>query len=151
MKKKRQSHNGKPRNLFRGVQGKPPPVVTDGVPFFSLQNYPLIRKRLVQAVKNCEHRKDTGELTTAPCCRTENGKVFECKLYGHKPAKLYDCLLCQKKLAIENQEQWIKPLSQLSRGSAVPQSLQEVQSQVGASETPQTGQPKELPGRVDSP
>lgn len=145
---RRMSHTGKARSLFRGRQGSPPPTLTDGVRFFSMQNFPLIRKQLLGMVQSCPDRKDTGKLTTAPCCRVENGRVFHCQLYGHQPAKLYDCLQCRKRFAIEEDAQWIKPLLQLSRGSDLSQSLQEVQSAVGSSGDQQTAPVKELPGRL---
>lgn len=146
---RRQTHKGKARRIVRGRTAEKPPVFTDGVPFFSLHNLPLVRKQLVRGVKTCPHRKNTGQVTTAPCCRVEQGRVYRCELFGHTPAKLYDCLNCIKRQAIERGEQWIKPLVQLSRGLEPQQSLPEVQSAAGASGDRQTPSVVELPGRLE--
>lgn len=146
---RRQTHKGKARKVVRGKSTGRPPAFTDGVPFISLQNFPLIRKQLLHGVKSCEHRKNTGKVTTAPCCRAEQGRVYRCELYGHTPAKLYDCLNCIRQTAIERNEPWIRPLLQLSRGSEVRQSLQEVRSAIGQSESPPTSAEKPLPGHLD--
>jgi len=144
---RRTTHRGKSRQIVRGQKGGKLPAITDGVPFFSFQNFPWIRKQLVEAVRGCKHRKDTGTITTEPCCRVEQGRVYHCNLYDHYPAKLYDCLNCQKRFAIDKEAQWIQPLVQLSQGLEPPQSLPGVQSAL-ASDDPSTGVVKELPGHL---
>lgn len=112
----RRSHKGKPRGVVRKktkVTGKPPVA---SIPFFSFRNFPLIRKKLVQLVRGCRERKDTGMITTAECCRVEHGKVFRCLKYGYEPAKFFDCMACQQSIAVQQKAPWIKPLVQLSKG-----------------------------------
>lgn len=136
---RRQTHLGRARKVVRNTRaGRPPASVTNTTPYFSLGNFPVIRKKLLQRVHSCANRKYTGKVTTAACCRAEQGKVFHCTLYGHEPAKLWDCMACQKRIAIEEKAEWITPLVKLSRGSAVPQSLPEVQSAL-FSENPSHG------------
>lgn len=144
---KRQTHKGKPRSIIQRKKHTKPPVFEDGIPFFSFQNYPLIRKQLLRLVRSCPHRQNTGKITTAPCCRVEQGQVFYCLLYHHQPARLYDCLNCKKREAIQQGESWIKPLVELSRGLVPQQSLQEVQSVISSSDAPPTFVPRKLPGR----
>lgn len=143
---RRHTHKGRARAVVRGKQpNRKPPHARNTTPFFSFQNFPLIRKKLVHRVNTCPHRKNTGKITTAPCCRSEQGRVYQCLLYGHQPAKLFDCLNCKKQEATENKEKWILPLIELSRGEEPKFDLHEIQ-ELTKDPTSTAGNP--LPGHL---
>lgn len=148
---KRQSHKGRARATVRGRAYKAKQLkAAKPTDYFALKNFPLIRKHLLQCAKNCKHRKNTGKITTSVCCRVERGQVFRCLLYGHEPAKLFDCINCKKSEAVNQGAEWIKPLVQLSRGLEPQQSLHEVQLLVEYSVHQSTGSSKES-GDLKSP
>ena len=128
---KKLGHLGQPRQLLRKRIGQiPPEIQAKDSDFFSFNNFPLIRKVLTAKATGCKHRKATGTYSNAPCCRSEGGQVFHCTLYGHSPARLFDCLNCQKQIALKNREPWISPLLQLSKGQPVNAPLKRIQELV---------------------
>lgn len=97
------------------------------LPRLNVLSNSLLRKKLEQLVGNCPYREFTGEITKAPCCKSEGGKVFRCTLYKWKPAKYFNCLVCQKNKAVRENAHWIQPLIQLVQGTAITnRTVQEV-------------------------
>lgn len=117
------NHKGRPRRLYTSKQQKVKNVAFDRKTAIKIHRNPILKKKLVQLVQQCPHRKNTGKISSAPCCASEGGKVFHCTLYDLIPAKLYDCLVCRRDDAVSKGEPWIKPLLSLSQGSDVPRSL----------------------------
>lgn len=86
------------------------------LPGLNIAQNEVLRNRLKELVFHCNYRIDTGRTTRSPCCRADGGRVFLCSRYGHEPARMYDCLRCQKAEALEHKEPWIISLAQRSSG-----------------------------------
>ncbi len=86
------------------------------LPRLNIASNIALRNKLQVLAVECSFRLDTGKKSRAPCCRAEGGKVFRCTQFNWEPAKLYDCMVCQKNKAIRDKAEWILPLVQLSQG-----------------------------------